>query len=226
MKKVVISLGGSLIIPDKIDYGFLKRFKETIRRISKNNKIVIVTGGGKISREYMRVLEKEGLNEGAVGWGGVMIVRANGYLVKTFLGIKGDMPRNINDVKRTLRKSNLVVAVGTFGFIKRGTTDGEAALIAKEIKADYFVNMTNVSGLHDKNPLKYKDARFIRKISFKDFMKIVNKIKYKPGQHFVLDQAAAGVISRYGIKTYIIGRNLKNLENLMKGKRFRGSEIS
>ena len=44
--KIVISLGGSVIVPDKIDVNFLEKFKKIINKIKKGNKIVIVTGGG------------------------------------------------------------------------------------------------------------------------------------------------------------------------------------
>ena len=43
---IVISLGGSIIVPNKVDYKFLSEFKKLILMYSKKNKIVIVTGGG------------------------------------------------------------------------------------------------------------------------------------------------------------------------------------
>ena len=43
---LVISLGGSLIVPNKVDYKFLSKFKKLILKYSRRNKIVIVTGGG------------------------------------------------------------------------------------------------------------------------------------------------------------------------------------
>jgi uridylate kinase len=105
------------------------------------------------------------------------------------------------------------------------TSDGNAAEVAELIKADCLINMTNVSGLYDKNPKLYKTAKFIPSISFKEFMKIVNKIKFKAGQHFVLDQSAAKIISRNKIKTYIVDNNLKNLNKLLNDKKFVGTII-
>ena len=48
MKKsiVVLSLGGSLIIPDDVNVKFLKQFKRVILRNRKKYKFVIVCGGG------------------------------------------------------------------------------------------------------------------------------------------------------------------------------------
>ena len=61
--KIVISLGGSLIVPDEIDYDFLKKFKKTLLKIEKGNKIIIVTGGGSVARKYIATLRKEKLSE-------------------------------------------------------------------------------------------------------------------------------------------------------------------
>ena len=54
---------------------------------------------------------------------------------------------------------------------------------------------------------------------------MANKEKFKPGQHFVLDQTAAERIMERKIPTYIIGKNLKNLDNLLKNKKFKGTTI-
>jgi uridylate kinase len=50
---IIISLGGSLIVPDQIDVDFLKSFKELIiSKLKQDKKFVIITGGGKICRRY------------------------------------------------------------------------------------------------------------------------------------------------------------------------------
>jgi len=103
------------------------------------------------------------------------------------------------------------------------TSDGNAAEIAELIKADFFINITNVKGFYTSNPKTNKTAKFIPQISFEDFMKIVNKIKYKAGQHFVLDQSAAKIINRAKIKTYIVNKELKKCLN---GKSFEGTIIN
>ena len=47
-KTFVISLGGSLIVPDSYDVDFLKKFKSLIESyVKKSYKFVIICGGGK-----------------------------------------------------------------------------------------------------------------------------------------------------------------------------------
>ena len=57
MKTIVISVGGSMINPGKVNILFLKKIKEIILNFSKKNKIVICTGGGAIAREYINALK-------------------------------------------------------------------------------------------------------------------------------------------------------------------------
>ena len=55
----VISLGGSLIVPDQIDVQFLKGFRNLIlSQVKKGNRFIIICGGGRIARNYFTALQK------------------------------------------------------------------------------------------------------------------------------------------------------------------------
>ncbi len=224
MKKVVISLGGSIIVPDKVDYDYLKKFAKFVKKFSKKNKVVIVTGGGSTARKYIEGLRHVGSKESLLSIVGIAATRLNARLVSGVFGLDERIPESLHGVKSALKLRNLVIC-GALGMQKNMTSDGNAAEVAELINADFLVNMTNVDGLYDKNPKVYKDAKFIHKISFNDFLKRVNKIKFKAGQHFVLDQSAAKIIKRAKVKTYIVGKDLKNLKNLLEGKKFIGTVI-
>ncbi len=223
MKKVVISLGGSVIVPDKVDHRFLDEFKKVISRFSKNNKIVIVTGGGHTAREYISALRREKLNENVYSWVGIATTKLNARLIASYFKNIKKIPDSLKEVKNSLRRRNIVVC-GALGFQPGMTSDGDAAQIARYLKADMFINVTNVKGLYDKDPKKYKNAKFILKISFDEFWDIAEHIRFEAGQHFVLDQYAADVIRKSKIKTIILS-GLKNLENCLKGKRFTGTVV-
>ena len=58
-KYIVISLGGSLIVPEEIDTSFLKLFISAIKSYTdKGLKFVLITGGGKICRKYNQACEE------------------------------------------------------------------------------------------------------------------------------------------------------------------------
>jgi len=52
---IVMSLGGSIIIPNNVDYKFLFNFEKFIKRLAQKEKIVIVTGGGNTARKYIKI---------------------------------------------------------------------------------------------------------------------------------------------------------------------------
>ena len=203
--KVVISLGGSVIIPEEVDYKYLEKFSKVIKKFSKRNKIVIVTGGGSTARKYIDPLVKLKKGEKAYSAVGISSTRINARLVRRIFGFSGRFPIEIKHVKNDLKKNNLVIC-GALGERSGITSDANAAEVAKEIDADFFVNITNVIGLYTKHP-KLKNSKLIKEISYDKFLVMANKIKYKAGQHFVLDQVAAKLIKKYKIKTFILSKS-------------------
>lgn len=226
MQKLVISLGGSLIFQDSIDYNYIKALKNLLLKYSKNIKFVIVVGGGKTARTYIEPLSKEGLSIKEQSLTGIRITRLNARFMHKFFGKNpsSKIPKSLKEVESILEKNNIVFS-GSLRYKPDNTSDGTAAEIASYLGTD-FVNLTNVNGLYTKDPRKYKDAKFIPEISFEDFFKMAD-FAYKPGQHFVLDQSAARTIKKHKIKTIIMnGKNLNNFENFLNNKKFTGTVIS
>jgi len=227
MKKdvIVISLGGSLIIPNDIDLKFLREFKKTILKNTKKHKFIIVCGGGSIARKYISSLREEKRDIIKQSYAGISATRMNARFMSYLFNI--DPKKGIPHTTKTLReyaKKQDVVFVGALEYKPKQTSDSTSAEIAKSFKTN-FINLTNVKGLHNKNPKKYKNAKFISKISWKDFDKMANKQVFKPGQHFVLDQTASKIILKNKIPTYILGQNTKNLDNLLNNRNFIGTLI-
>jgi len=54
---------------------------------------------------------------------------------------------------------------------------------------------------------------------------MTNKEKFHPGQHFVLDQSASKIIMKNKITTYILGQDLRQLDNLFNNRKFKGTRI-
>ena len=74
------------------------------------------------------------------------------------------------------------------------------------------------------DPKENKNAKFVKKITWKRFNLISSKIKYTAGQHFVLDQTAAKIIQKKKIPTYIVG-SITAIDNILKSKNFKGTCI-
>jgi len=218
-----MSLGGSIIIPDGVNVSFLKEFRKIIQRHIKRYKFVIVTGGGGLARKYISALQDR--DHKVQSSAGIGATQANAKFVSCFFGQNPltPIPLKMQEVERLVKKQDLVIC-GALGFKPGQTTDSTAAEIAAELKAE-FINLTNVSGLYDKDPSKNKDAKFIPKVSWKGFHNLATKSAFKPGQHFVLDQNSSRIIMKGKVKTYILGKNLKNINEFLSGKKFKGTVI-
>lgn len=227
MKKrvIVISLGGSLIVPEQPNTKFLESFKKCIQKNQHTYKFAVVCGGGTVARKYISVLAKEHKNTKEQSLAGIRATRLNAQLMMQLFGKTANdtLPKDMKEVNNMLQK-NSIVFCGALRYAPNQTSDSTAAKLAHYLKTD-FINLTNTNGLYTANPKTNNNARFISKISWTDFSKKANQIKYKPGQHFVLDQKAATIIKEHRIITYIIGPNIKNLNNLLKGKKFTGTTI-
>jgi uridylate kinase len=226
MKKIiVISLGGSLIVPEKMDQLFLSKFVKTLRKHYNKYKFVVVCGGGAIARKYISALREEGKSKKELAEAGIRATRMNAQFIMQMFTRKeanDSLPKTMKQVKSALAKNNVVIC-GALRFSPNSTSDSTAAQLANYLKTD-FINLTNVSGLFNKDPTKNKNAKLIPEISWKDFEKIAKRIKYHAGQHFVLDQNAAAIIKRHRIKTYLISSN-KELSNVLLGKKSFGTTI-
>lgn len=224
-KVIVISLGGSLIVPDKFNTRYLSKFKKTIRKYYKTHKFVLVCGGGSIARKYISALRSEKKSEKELSMAGIRATRMNAQFLMQIFGkeANGELPKDMKEIKNDLSKNNVVIC-GALRYTKKSTSDATASKIAHYLKGE-FINMTNIKGLYTANPVVHKEAKFIPEISWKDFDKMANKTKYKPGQHFVLDQGAAKIIKEFKIPTYIIGDGLKNIEKILKKQKFIGTLV-
>jgi len=225
MKKrlAVISVGGSVIVPSKVDYNFLNKLKVSIAKLKKKYKIVICTGGGSTAREYIAILRKEKCSDYTQNLVGIETTRLNAKLLSSFLQFSNkDIPETLEEVGDMLQTYDVVVCGG---LAPGQTSDGTTAQIAEYLGADMLVNMTNVPGLYTKDPRKYEDAKFIPRLSHEKFSKMLSRVKEKPGQHFVLDSVAEKITQKAKIKVVIL-KGARNLELCLEGKKFKGTVIS
>lgn len=221
-KVIVFSLGGSLIVPSHVDLTYVTRFCSFITHLSRQYKIVVVCGGGSLARQYIDALSHEIHKTKVLSYLGIGATKLNARFISGFFSLP--IAETMGDLKKQLRKQDIVVC-GALAFKPSMTSDGTAAEVAVAYHS-LFINLTNVDGLYDSDPHINSRAQLIRSISFVDFLRIVRNIKYKAGQHFVLDQTAAGLIARHHVSTAIIhGHHLSEVLKFLKGKSFYGTLI-
>lgn len=222
---IVISVGGSLIVPDQIDTGFLKNFKAIIdKEVKKGKKFIIICGGGKTARRYQDAAKDvRPLRPLDVDWMGIHATRLNAQLVKIILLPKVE-ERIVHDPHEPISfKKPILIAAGW----KPGwSTDFDAVLLAKRFKAKKMINLSNIDFVYDKNPSTHTDAKPIEKISWKEFRKLIPK-KWDPGLSSPFDPIASKEAEKEGIEVAIInGDKLQELDNFIHGRDFKGTLIS
>ena len=222
-KTFVISLGGSLIFPGRLDKKFLNNFKKIILKYAnKKHKFIIICGGGKLARNFQQAASKrKKLSNRELDWLGIKATKINAYSLKTIFGDKANASIITNPNSKIIFNKNIIIAAGW----KPGwSTDYDAVLLAKNLGIRDVVNMSNVNYIYDKDPKKHKDAKKIKSTTWQAYSKLISG-KWKAGMNVPFDPVAAKEAKKSGIKVNIIGKDLKNLENLLNGKKFKGTVI-
>lgn len=221
---IIISVGGSLIVPGEIDIAFLKNFRDLIlRQAKKGKRFVIICGGGRTARKYQEASKsiidttKEDLD-----WLGIHGTRLNAHLLRTVF--RGHAHPKIvkNPREKIIFKEKILIAAGWKpGF----STDYDAVMLAENLGIKKLVNMTNVDYVYDKDPKKFRDAKPMKNLTWDEFRKLLPK-GWKPGMNVPLDPNAARKAEKLGMEVVIInGKKMKNLENCLEGKDFAGTRI-
>ena len=222
-KTIILSLGGSLIFPRDLDKKFLLDFKKVIEKyIKKNFRFVIICGGGRLARSFQQVAsEKRKLSNEELDWLGIYATKINAHILKSIFNKNAEENIISNPNKKIIFKKNIMIASG---WLPGWSTDYDSVLLAKNLGAGKVINMSNVDYVYDRDPKKFKDAKKIEKIKWNEFGKLVGR-KWKAGMNAPFDPVAAAEAQKLRLEVDIIGKDLKNLENLLNGKEFRGTVI-
>lgn len=228
-KTIVISLGGSLIVPEEIDTKFVKDFRKLIiSYIKKGYKFILITGGGKTARKYIEASVSVGnsaVTSDDKDWLGIHATRMNAHFMRTVFRQHAHPRINTNphDLEDfyNFKESVLVAAGWRPGF----STDYDAVILAKYMDIKQIINLSNIDYVCTKDPRKFPDAKKIEKISWKDFRKIVGE-KWDPGMNAPFDPIASKIAQEEGIEVAIMnGRDIANVQNYFEGKKFKGTVI-
>lgn len=228
-EKIVLSLGGSLVVPEGgINVSFLKEFNTFIRDSVKKNpelQFFIVVGGGTIARHYRDAGEDvlgHALTHEDLDWLGIHATRLNAQLIRTiFRDIAHPHILKHYEIIRKVDESVVVAA----GWKPGWSTDFCATLVCDDYNVTKIVNMSNIDMVYSQDPKKFPDATPIKKATWQEFRELVGD-KWIPGMNAPFDPIAAKNSQELGLTTVILnGKNLTNLQNYLEGKSFIGTTV-
>lgn len=224
---IVMSVGGSLIVPDQIDTQFLSSLKALIEfeTSHKGRRFIIITGGGKIARRYADAAKQVSeLDNEDLDWLGIHATRLNGHLVRTvFKDIAHPvMVTNPDDVLDVPSSAKLIVASG---YRPGASTDLRAIQIAQRVHAKKVINLSNIEYVHTADPRIDPNAVKIEDITWEAFRKLIPE-KWDPGLSSPFDPIAAKEAQLQDIEVACIdGSNMESLKNYINGDPFIGTKI-
>src|SRR2546426_1625059 len=115
MEKVVVSLGGSVLVPGDNDARYLRDLAALFRDVSTRVKLFVVTGGGRIARYYIETGRALGIGERTLDEFGIAVTRLNARLLAAALNGRANRePAKTYAEAATLgRRHAIVIMAGT-----------------------------------------------------------------------------------------------------------------
>ena len=213
-KRIVIKLSGRIFGMDNVK--MLKDYASFLVKISKICQPIIIAGGGNIARHYIAHARSSGADESTLDELGIEISRLNAKLLIYALKDKAysHPPTTLQEVRHAVDDGLIVVAGGLH---PGQSTNGTAALIAEKINAEQFLNATDVDGVYDRDPNKFKNAKKFKRIELKNLRNMLVHEDSLAGGYDLMDIVALKIIERSKIKTRILKADIKIIEKAIKG---------
>ncbi|MBI2409465.1 UMP kinase [Candidatus Kaiserbacteria bacterium] len=224
-KRVIVSVGGSLIVPDAIDTEFLSNFKALVLdKVQEGYSFSIIAGGGKVCRRYQEAADKvTPLSRQDLDWLGIHVTRLNAHLLRAIF-VEEAYPHVIKNPTADIETDKPIIIAA--GWQPGCSTDYDAVLMAKNLGAMHLVNLSNIDYVYDSDPKKNPNAKKIEKITWAEFRKIIPE-EWDPGLSSPFDPIAAKEAETLGLEVAIInGMKLGEFANYLAGKPFIGTVIS
>lgn len=224
-EKIIISLGGSLIIPEELDIEFLKSFKDLIlAQVAKGKKFVIITGGGKLARKYQNAgKEISNASNADLDLIGIKSLNLNAELLRVIFGEYAcEKVLYVREEKFDFNKPVMI-----FGAEKPGSsTDLGAVWLAKNSGAKKVINLSNTDYVYDSDPRINPNAKKFDKISWTDYRNLIPK-EWNPGLSSPFDPIASEMADKEGMQVMIInGKPIDNFAKCLNNESFAGTLIS
>ncbi len=222
---IVISLGGSLIVPDAIDTEFLKDFKKVIlSEIEKGKKFIIITGGGKICRRYQEAAKEVSTSSNYdLDLIGITALRINAELLRVIFSEQahGEVVSNMTG-ELSFEKPIIIGSAYKPG----SSTDLGAILAAKLVGAKKVINLSNTDYVYDSDPKVNPEAKKFEKISWADYRALIPK-EWNAGLNSPFDPVASELAEKENISVVIMnGKPIENFAKCLSGENFMGTIIS
>jgi uridylate kinase len=224
---IVMSVGGSLIVPGGIDTTFLKDLKQFIETetTEAGRRFIIIAGGGRTARNYQEAAaDVSDLNAEDLDWMGIHATRLNGHLLRTVFRDLAHrvMITNPDEILDVPKHEKVVIAAG---YRPGASTDLRAVQIASRVGAAKVINLSNIDYVYTADPRIDSTATKIESISWTEFRALIPS-EWDPGLSSPFDPIAAKLADEKQIEVALInGKRMEEIMNYFNGESFIGTKI-
>lgn len=223
-KQVIISLGGSLIVPEEIDVEYIKLFTQTIRGyVSEGYRFIIITGGGRICRKYNASLKEiVKPKDDDLDWLGISTTKLNAELIRIcFEDLAYEKIMLDPDL---IPQTDKPIIVG--GGWKPGNSSDLAAIHAAiSLGTKKVINLSNIDFVHDSDPKTNPDSKKYENLTWAEYRSFITT-EWQAGFSSPFDPIASKKAAELGIEvSFILGSDLASLKNCIDNKPFTGTII-
>ena len=222
-KKVVIKLSGS-IFGSGTKSKSIKEYGMMITELNKHIQPIVITGGGNIARHYIDLARGFGSDEASLDLLGIEVSRLNAKLLLHSVGgrVYPKVPTNLEEVSIAAVTDEPVI----LGGLHPGqSTNATSALVAEKVKAQLFVNATDVNGIYDSDPNINRHAKAFKKITVDKCIEVLGKNSSMAGKYDLMDMVALKIIERSRIPTVILRASVTNIIKAIKSDTKMGTRI-
>jgi uridylate kinase len=223
-EKVVVSIGGSILIPGRNDGKYIGELAALLKELSSEVHISVVCGGGKTARYYAQTGSEVGGTMYQQDLFGISATRMNAGLLDLALGYGNypDIPETVEEAASRCEEGGIVVMGGT----EPGhTTDGVASMLAKELKADRIVNATSVDAVYSDDPRTVPGAERYSEITINRLEELVYG-EHGASKSGIFDPLGVEIAKNHKIDIFMVhGRDLKDLRSAILGRGIKGTVV-
>jgi len=225
MKTIVISLGGSVLVPS-LESNNIAAYADMLVRLAERFRVFVVVGGGGEARRYIAAARSLAIDEATSDEIGILVTRLNAAMLIAALGRAAypAVPATHHEALEAATAGRIVV----MGGVTPGqTTDAVSAVLAERAGADLLINATSVDGIYSADPRKISGAQKFDRLSPEELLAIVQGGRMDAGANNVIDLVAAKIVQRNTIPLLVIdGKHPETITAALFDGVFAGTLVS
>jgi predicted uridylate kinase len=208
---IVLKIGGSVIYDNSLNVNqdLLDKLKDWyFRKKDDYQNIVIVVGGGSLSRDLQEKISRHIGGQEYLHSIGMSVTHTNANLLRAYIGDPEIVvPQRLGEAYELLMDSGKSIMV--CGGLKVGwSTDMDAAVFADILNESRITKVSDIDYIYDKDPSIVEDATPMKDMTWNEYFKLFNiqeDSTHTPNGNIPIDVECARFCKRKEISFWISG---------------------